>query len=124
MGLTHRQAGLRGHRAGDHALQAAAPHRADQDTHANAGPTRHGDATAPQRRRPDRYRAAMSVAATPDKTFSFGDLVAWQRDGERARPVSPSERQHVFSTVTHSSLTGGSPPMQPGGLFVAIKARR
>ena len=58
------------------------------------------------------------------KTFSLGDLLAWRRDGDGARPVPPAERRHVFSTVTHSSLVDGSPPMQPGGLFVAIKARR
>ena len=58
------------------------------------------------------------------KTFSLGDLLAWQRDGDRARVAAPSERLHVFTTVTHSSLTDGSPPMQPGGLFVAVKARR
>jgi len=65
-----------------------------------------------------------AVPATPEKTFSLGDLAAWQRDGENAFPVSRAERRHVFSTVTHSSLTDGSPPMLPGGLFVAVKARR
>ena len=59
-----------------------------------------------------------------EKTFSLGDLFAWQRDGDSAKPVTASQRRHVFSTVTHSSLPDGSPPMQPGGLFVAIKARR
>ena len=66
----------------------------------------------------------MSAAKAPEKTFSFGDLVAWRHDGDGARPVSPAERIHVFSTVTHSSLKDGSPPMLPGGLFVAVKARR
>jgi UDP-N-acetylmuramoyl-tripeptide--D-alanyl-D-alanine ligase len=60
----------------------------------------------------------------PAKAFSLGDLRAWRRDGDRAVPVPPGEREHVFSTVTHSSLTTGSPPMQPGGMFIAIKARR
>ena len=59
-----------------------------------------------------------------EKQFSLGDLLAWQHDGEGAVPAGPDERLHIFSTVTHSSLTDGSPPMLPGGLFVAIKARR
>ncbi|HEU5315183.1 MAG TPA: UDP-N-acetylmuramoyl-tripeptide--D-alanyl-D-alanine ligase [Chloroflexota bacterium] len=59
-----------------------------------------------------------------EKTFSLGDLLAWRRDGDAARRVGPDKRIHVFSTVTHSSLLNGSPPMEPGGLFVAHKARR
>ncbi|HET7770578.1 MAG TPA: UDP-N-acetylmuramoyl-tripeptide--D-alanyl-D-alanine ligase, partial [Chloroflexota bacterium] len=64
------------------------------------------------------------MSTLPEKTFSLGDLLTWRRDGDAARPVAPADRQHVFSTVTHSSLPDGSPPMQPGGLFIAIKARR
>ncbi|HET6317093.1 MAG TPA: Mur ligase family protein, partial [Chloroflexota bacterium] len=59
-----------------------------------------------------------------EKTFSLGDLAAWQRDGDQAKPVPAHERRHVFSTVTHSSLPDGSPPMRAGGLFVAFRARR
>src|SRR5688500_7831679 len=66
----------------------------------------------------------MNEAGQPERTFSLGDLLAWQADGDRARPVAPDARGHVFSTVSHSSLTNGSPPMRPGGLFIAVKARR
>lgn len=66
----------------------------------------------------------MSEEGQSARTFSLGDLRAWQSNGDRARPVAPDARGHVFSTVTHSSLAAGSPPMRPGGLFVAVKARR
>jgi UDP-N-acetylmuramoyl-tripeptide--D-alanyl-D-alanine ligase len=59
-----------------------------------------------------------------EKTFSLGDLLAWRTAGDAAHRVAPDRRMHVFSTVTHSSLLDGSPPMKPGGLFVAHKARR
>jgi UDP-N-acetylmuramoyl-tripeptide--D-alanyl-D-alanine ligase len=67
---------------------------------------------------------ASRVGSAPQRTFSAGDLASWLRGGDAARSVGGAERGHVFSTVTMSSLPDGSPPMLPGGLFVAIKVRR
>jgi len=69
----------------------------------------------------------MTVPSSGDgtgKLFSTGDLAAWLNDGDRAQPVARGARGHIFSAVTMSGLATGSPPMQPGGLFVAIQGRR
>lgn len=67
---------------------------------------------------------SLPPTAAATRTFSLHDLLAFCRDGERACPAQPSQPgvgQHVFSTVTMSSLPHGNPPMEPGGLFVAIR---
>jgi UDP-N-acetylmuramoyl-tripeptide--D-alanyl-D-alanine ligase len=56
--------------------------------------------------------------------FGLGDLLAWLTRGNAAHPIGHGDAPVPFSTVTMSSLPHGSPPMQPGGLFVAIRGER
>ncbi|CAA9307137.1 MAG: UDP-N-acetylmuramoyl-tripeptide--D-alanyl-D-alanine ligase [uncultured Chloroflexi bacterium] len=63
-------------------------------------------------------------AGAGGRAFSLGDLLAWLRDGNAARPAGTSAKRQVFATVTMSSLPAGSPPMEQGGLFVAVKGEK
>lgn len=60
----------------------------------------------------------------PRATFGPRDLLAWLAEGNNARPTGPAPDNHAFSTVTMSSLPHGSPPMRPGGLFIAVRGER
>ena len=56
--------------------------------------------------------------------FGLAHLTAWVAQGDAARLERLASEAEPFSMVTMSSLPDGSPPMRPGGLFVAIRGER
>lgn len=60
----------------------------------------------------------------PDGGFGLAHLLYWLARGDGARIEDISGAGAPFGAVTMSGLPDGSPPMRPGGLFLAIKGEQ